>query len=68
MSVLFVGLEVHKETISVALAEDGREGEVRSHGTIESSPVHVSRLLKRLSVNLRQLHFCYKAGPCGYGL
>lgn len=68
MSKLFVGLDAHKDTISVAVAEEGRDGELRSHGTIESSPAHVSKLLKRLSVEGRSLHFCYEAGPCGYGL
>jgi transposase len=50
MSKLFVGLDAHKDTISVAVAEEGRDGELRSRGTIESTPVHVSKLLKRLSV------------------
>lgn len=68
MAVLFVGLDVHKATIAVGVAEEGRDGEVRSYGTIESSPVHVNKLMKRLAGNGRSLHFCYEAGPCGYGL
>jgi transposase len=68
MNILFVGLDVHKETIAVAAAEDGRNGEVRSYGTIESPPDHVSKLLKRLAARGDSLVFCYEAGPCGYGL
>lgn len=65
---MFIGLDVHKETIAVAAAEDGRNGEVRSYGTIESTPDQVSKLLKRLAAHGESLVFCYEAGPCGYGL
>ncbi len=66
---LFVGLDVHKDTIVVATADDGR-GEVRSYGTIENSSASVERLARRLAKahRGRALAFCYEAGPCGYPL
>ncbi len=62
----YVGLDVHKATISVAVADEGR-GEVRKYGTIRNSPEAVLKLVRKLGPAER-LVCCYEAGPCGYGL
>jgi transposase len=64
----FIGLDVHKETITVALAESGERGEVREYGRIANSPEALKGLLRKLQRTGRQLQFCYEAGPCGYGI
>jgi transposase len=65
-TIRFVGLDVHAETIAVAVAEAG-DGEVRFLGTIPNSPEAVRRLVKKLGP-VTQLRACYEAGPCGYVL
>jgi transposase len=64
----FIGLDTHKETIAVAIAEEGRDGEVRYFGQIANEPAAVLKLVKKLAGKYAKLFFCYEAGPCGYAL
>jgi transposase len=65
---VFVGLDVAKARHAVAVAEDGRQGEVRYFGEIGADPDSVRRLVAKLEKRHGRLHFCYEAGPTGYGL
>ena len=65
---LYVGLDVHKVSISVTVAEEGREGAVSFIGTIPNSPIALTKLPKRLGKDGHRLEFCYEAGCCGYGI
>jgi transposase len=63
--IRFVGLDVHAETVAVAVAEP--DGEVRSLGMIPNRPEAIRRLVRKLEP-VEQLRFCYEAGPTGYVL
>ena len=65
----YIGLDVHKETIVVAVARAGREAP-ESRGEIANKPQAVAKLVDRLNREFtgEVLLFCYEAGPCGYGL
>ena len=52
-STAYVGLDVHKATISVSFAEDGRDGDVRFIGTIPNTPTDVLKLVKRLAKKIK---------------
>jgi len=67
-SELFIGLDVSKDSHAVAVAEGGRDGEVRPHGEIGSDAASVRRLVRKLERPGLRLRFCYEAGPTGYGL
>src|ERR1044072_820061 len=67
-SVAYVGFDTSKTKHAVALAEGGREGEVRYLGEIEATPAAVERLLGKLERKYKTLHVCYEAGPTDYGL
>ena len=64
----YVGLDVHKEGIVVAVAEGGLRGEVRDYGRIANTPAALDRVMRKLGGDGVRLRFCYEAGPCGYGI
>jgi transposase len=63
--VRFLGLDVHAETIAVAVAEP--DGEVRNLGTIANRAESIRKMVKKLG-SVEQLKACYEAGPTGYVL
>ena len=66
--ITYVGLDVHKEGIVVAVAEGGERGEMREYGRIANTPAALRRLAGKLGQQGVELRFCYEAGPCGYGI
>lgn len=64
----FVGIDAAKMRNAIALAEAGRDGEVRYFGEVEASAESMRRVVKRIADRYEHVHFCYEAGPTGYGL
>ncbi|WP_226671362.1 IS110 family transposase [Metabacillus litoralis] len=65
-TIKYVGLDVSKDKIAVAIAEEGRE-EPRYYGMIPHTPEAMRKLVKKLG-ETHTLRFCYEAGPTGYPL
>jgi transposase len=66
--ITYVGLDVHKDAVVVAIAEGGIRGEVREYGRIANTATALDRLIRKLGDGGVRLRFCYEAGPCGYGI
>ena len=67
-TIRFVGLDVHKRRTVVAIADSGRDGEVRQYGAVETERSAIAKLAGKLARGGKTLRFCYEAGPCGYSM
>ena len=67
-TTLFVDLDVHKESISVAYAEAGRADAPHFVAKIGTRVGDLEKLIRRLQGKGAHLVFAYEAGPCGFGL
>ncbi|CAB3807679.1 IS110 family transposase ISSso6 [Pararobbsia alpina] len=65
-STLYVGLDVHQDSITVAYAIG--MGEVELFGKVGTMHIDIDRMCKRLQSKAQHICFVYEAGPCGYGL
>ena len=67
---LYLGMDVHKDSITIAIAEPGSKGEIRLFGTI-TNDMHA---LEKVLIRIRKAHpgahleVAYEAGPCGFGI
>jgi transposase len=65
---LFIGMDVHKETIAVAYIAQDHGAEVTSLGTTGTRQCDIDHLVRQMQANAKHLIFVYEAGPCGYWL
>ena len=66
---LYIGLDVHKEKTSVAVADPGAKGEIRHHGEIATTQVAIDRMIRKIAkardIPVSRIAVCYEAGGCG---
>ena len=67
-NTLYLGLDVHKDSIVIAIAEPGSKGEIRSFGTITNDMGRLEHALNRIRKAHPGAHLevAYEAGPCGF--
>lgn len=64
----YIGLDVHKDTITIAIADQDRNGDVRVYGTINNDMNSLNKIIRKLLSTGTDLQFVYEAGPCGYNI
>jgi hypothetical protein len=67
-NILYVGLDIHENTIDAAMADGRYKSQVRSYGKINNTPDALDKLLRKLQSGKSEPSVVYEAGPCGYHL
>jgi transposase len=67
-STLYIGMDVHKDTIAVAYVAQDHGAEVTFLGTIGTRQCDIDSLIRKMQSKAKHLLFVYEAGPCGYWL
>ncbi|MDX3929923.1 MAG: transposase, partial [Shinella sp.] len=66
ISTKFIGLDVHRDTISIAVADEGGDREIRFFGTVANDCEVLRKALASIGKDGAPLKVCYEAGPCGF--
>jgi transposase len=64
--IKYIGLDVHKDSIAISIADEGRNGEVRYYGEIMNDMNLLDKLLRKIISQYSKPCCVYEAGPCGY--
>ncbi len=67
-TIKYIGLDVHKKFITIAIADQGRESEARYCGNIDYDMNQLDKFIRTQISQGAELKFVYEAGPCGYHL
>ncbi|MFH1964188.1 MAG: IS110 family transposase [Acidobacteriota bacterium] len=68
--IKFIGMDVHKKTITVAISDEEDNYQPRAYGTIANKTAELDKFCRKMRSRSSacELHFVYEAGPCGYGI
>jgi transposase len=67
-TVKFIGMDVHKKMITIAIADQGRQSQPRTYGAIANDLDALDKFCRKMVSSASRLYFVYEAGPCGYGI